>query len=91
MDDWIEVVYARPEIQSIKCLPYRAGMRIIDAIEQSGILAEFPEIDLAANPVGVFGRRQPLSCPLRPGDRVEIYRPLRVNPREARRHRAVGG
>lgn len=88
MDDTVTVVYARPEVQRLKCLTYRPGMRIIDAIEQSGILAEFPEINLAVNPVGIFGKRYPLDRLLRPGDRVEIYRPLAIDPKEARRLRA---
>ncbi len=82
------VVYARPEVQRLKYLPYRPGMRVIDAIEQSGILTEFAEIDLAHNPVGIFGRRCSLERPLHPGDRVEIYRPLAIDPKEARRRRA---
>jgi len=82
------VVYARPEVQRLEYLPYRPGMRVIDAIEQSGILAEFVEIDLARNPVGIFGRRCSLERPLHPGDRVEIYRPLTIDPKEARRRRA---
>ncbi len=82
------VVYARPEVQRLKSLPYRPGMRVIDAIEQSGILAEFAEIDLSRNPVGIFGRRCSLERPLYPGDRVEIYRPLAIDPKEARRRRA---
>lgn len=88
MDDTVMVVYARPEVQRLKYLPYRPGMRVIDAIEQSGILAEFAEIDLARNPVGIFGRRCSLERPLHPGDRVEIYRPLAIDPKEARRRRA---
>lgn len=62
-----------------------------DAIEASGILERFPEIDLDRQPVGVFGRHCRLQDPLRDGDRVEIYRPLIADPKEMRRRRARGG
>ncbi len=59
------------------------------AIRESGMLREFPEIDLARNAVGVFGERVALDSPLRDGDRVEIYRPLALDPKQARRRRAL--
>lgn len=62
-----------------------------DAIEASGIMQRFPEIDLDRQPVGVFGRHRRLEDPLRDGDRVEIYRPLIADPKEMRRRRARGG
>ena len=50
------------------------------AIERSGILKQFPHIDLAAQKVGVFGRLVKLEAALKPGDRIEIYRPITADP-----------
>ena len=58
------------------------------AIEQSGILDVYPDIDLEKNKVGVFGKARAPDEPARPGDRIEIYRPLFLDPKEARRRRA---
>ncbi len=56
----------------------------------SGLVEEFPEIDLERAPLGVFGRSCADDTVLRAGDRVEIYRPLQIDPKEARRRRARG-
>ncbi|MCF6355699.1 MAG: RnfH family protein [Candidatus Polarisedimenticolaceae bacterium] len=84
----IEVAYARPEQQLIIELPDALDMTVQQAIEASGILQQFPEIDLAVNKVGIFGKTAPLDAVLAAGDRVEIYRPLVADPKEARRRRA---
>lgn len=63
---------------------------VIDAIRASGFLDRFAEIDLAVQSVGVWGRPTSLDAGLRPNDRIEIYRPLAVNPKEARRQRVAG-
>jgi putative ubiquitin-RnfH superfamily antitoxin RatB of RatAB toxin-antitoxin module len=60
----------------------------VDAIRASGILERFPEIDIEGSTLGVWGRACGLQTPLRAGDRVEIYRPLTMDPNEARRLRA---
>jgi len=65
------------------------GTTLEEAIRRSGLLSLCPEIDLAANAVGVFGKRRPLSYLLSPDDRVEIYRPLCMDPKEARRRRGA--
>lgn len=67
-----------------------AGARVRDAIAASGLLNEFPEIDLNANAPGLWGRKTTLDHPLRERDRVELYRPLRVDPKLARRERFKG-
>ena len=59
-----------------------------EAIERSGLAAEFPDLVVDPRAVGIFGRKVPLDHVLQPGDRVEIYRPLIADPREARRQRA---
>lgn len=87
MADWVEVVYALPEIQVVRRLPWRERMTVAEAIEACGLTGRFPEIDLARQPVGVFGRLCGLDRVLKAGERVEIYRPLRCDPREARRLR----
>jgi putative ubiquitin-RnfH superfamily antitoxin RatB of RatAB toxin-antitoxin module len=87
----VEVAYARPDEQVILTVPLGAGACIQDAIEASGILARFPEIDLAQNAVGVFGKVKRLDTPLQTGDRVEIYRPLLADPKEVRRRLAAEG
>lgn len=84
----VEVVYALPERQAVYRLAMEEGATVRMAIEASGVLQAFPEIDLARNRVGVYARLVTLDTPLRDGDRVEIYRSLRVDPKEARRMRA---
>lgn len=84
----VEVVYALPGDQRryAVTLPQSATLR--DAIEASGVLRDFPEIDLALQRVGVFGHLADLERVLAGGERVEIYRPLAADPKEARRRRA---
>lgn len=84
----VEVVYALPERQSVRQVALSAEATVRDAIEQSGLLALHPEIDLAQTAVGIHGRRTTLDAPLRERDRVELYRPLTADPKEARRRRA---
>ncbi|HLD16601.1 MAG TPA: RnfH family protein [Coxiellaceae bacterium] len=84
----VTVVYAS-EIQQKQIeleVPFRCLLR--HAIERSGILKAFPEINLSINKVGIFGRLQSLETLLEPGDRVEIYRPLKMDPKELRRLKA---
>jgi len=64
------------------------GATVRQAIERSGVLAEFPEIDLGRSRVGIYGKLVALDSPLAEGDRVEILRPLAVEPTAARRGRA---
>jgi hypothetical protein len=87
----VEVAYARPDEQVILALQVAHGSTIEDAIRRSGVLERFPEIDLATNKVGVFGKVGKLDQPLVAGDRVEIYRPLIADPKEARKQRAAEG
>jgi len=85
----VEVAYARPDEQAILPVTAREGLTVREAIEHSGILRRFPEIDLAINRVGVFGKLAPLDQVLEPGERVEIYRPLIADPKTARKKRAA--
>jgi putative ubiquitin-RnfH superfamily antitoxin RatB of RatAB toxin-antitoxin module len=61
------------------------------AIEKSGILAMFPHIDLESQKVGIFGRLVKIDAALRPGDRVEIYRPIVCDPQTVPRRDGFGG
>ena len=85
----VEVAYALPHRQVIISLQVTCGTTALAAIEQSGILQQFPEISLAASKIGVFGKIIPKETVLNFMDRVEIYRPLIANPKEARRLRAA--
>jgi len=92
-DEWyeVEVSYARPDEQVIVPLKIAPGTTLEQAVVQSGILDRFSEIDLAKNKLGVFGKLAKKDVPLKPGDRVEIYRPLIADPKEARKKRAAEG
>jgi putative ubiquitin-RnfH superfamily antitoxin RatB of RatAB toxin-antitoxin module len=83
----IEVVYALRERQVLTLIEVEEGASVREAIEGSGILRQFPEIELTPGRVGVFGKVVDPDSQLRDGDRVEIYRPLEADPKEARRRR----
>lgn len=85
----VEVAYAEPERQWLRALTVAPGTTVGQAIEASGVLAAFPVIDLARNRVGIFGALARLEDRVAEGDRVEIYRPLVADPKEARRRRAA--
>lgn len=89
LENKIEVVYASELRQRVACVDLEPGMQVEEAIQQSGLLAEFPEIDITRNAVGIFGQRVALTHVLKAGDRVEIYRFLSSTPQEARRHRIL--
>jgi putative ubiquitin-RnfH superfamily antitoxin RatB of RatAB toxin-antitoxin module len=87
----VEVAYALPDRQVILALDVAVDASIEEVIRASGILVQFPGIDLASNKVGVFGKLGKLTDTLQPGDRVEIYRPLIADPKEVRKKRAAAG
>ncbi len=84
----VEVVFASPGRQIVRRLQMDAGKTVAQAITESGILAEFPEIDLSRNRVGIYGKLVTLERVLGDHERVEILRPLIADPKEARRTRA---
>lgn len=88
-DICVEVVYAKPESQRLLTVVVPAGCTAIEAIRLSGLIEQFPALNLPQAALGIFGRRVPPSTVLKAGDRVEIYRPLVANPKAARRRRAV--
>ena len=83
----VEIVYALPAYQVLLALEVTPGTTVRQAIEQSGIRQRFPDIDPVRGKVGIFGRLVTADTVLREGDRVEIYRPLISDPRDARRQR----
>lgn len=84
----VSVAYCSPR-HSLECaLSVAAGTTVINAIQQSGILQTFPEIDLTQQKVGIFSAICSLDTVLAAGDRVEIYRPLQQDPMTARRNRS---
>lgn len=87
----IEVAYALPHKQTLLSLDVLEGTTVECAIQQSGVLAQYPEIQLATNKVGIFSKPVPLNTVLRDRDRIEIYRPLIADPKEIRRQRANAG
>jgi putative ubiquitin-RnfH superfamily antitoxin RatB of RatAB toxin-antitoxin module len=87
----VEVAYGKEAEQALLAVEGDQGLTVKEAIERSGILRRFPEIDLAANKVGVFGKLTKLDQALQNGDRVEIYRPLIADPKEQRKKRAAEG
>jgi putative ubiquitin-RnfH superfamily antitoxin RatB of RatAB toxin-antitoxin module len=84
----VEVAFATAARQIVLALQVSRDATVEQAIRQSGILREFPQIDLSVHPVGIFGERVELNAPVAPGDRIEIYRPLSADPKQARRRRA---
>ncbi len=87
----VEVAYALPNQQLIIPVQVSAETNAETAIQASGILTKFPEIDLNVNQIGIFGKLTKLDTPLRHLDRVEIYRPLIADPKEVRKQRAADG
>ncbi len=85
----VEVVYASPQQQTLIPLQVPAGTTLGQALVLSGIVQQHPEIDLATQPVGVFGELATRERVLREGERVEIYRALLADPKQARRRRAA--
>jgi putative ubiquitin-RnfH superfamily antitoxin RatB of RatAB toxin-antitoxin module len=88
---YIEVAYAKAERQKLIRLKLAAGSTIQQAIEASGLLQRYPEIELAKAKVGIYGKLSRLDTQLRERDRVEIYRPLIADPKEVRKQRAAEG
>jgi len=86
-----EVAYGRMDEQALLAVESDRALTAEQVIRRSGILERFPEIDLASNKIGIFGKAAKLDALLSEGDRVEIYRPLIADPKEARKKRAAEG
>jgi putative ubiquitin-RnfH superfamily antitoxin RatB of RatAB toxin-antitoxin module len=84
----VTVVYCAPGREDISAVTLAPGATVGDAIAAAGVLGRCPEIAAASPDVGVWGRSRALAEVVEDGDRVEIYRPLTIDPKEARRVRA---
>ncbi|MEY4211210.1 MAG: hypothetical protein RLZ92_1591 [Pseudomonadota bacterium] len=84
----VEVAYATANLQTVLTLTVSSESTVEQAIIESGVLQQWPEIDLQKNKVGIFGQLCELDKVLNAGDRVEIYRPLQQDPMAARRQKA---
>ena len=87
----IEVVYALPDKQTLLECSVPSGTTVMEAIHLSNMLEKHPEIDLAVNKLGIFGKLTKADAVLRDKDRIEVYRPLLADPKEVRRRRAEEG
>lgn len=86
----VEVAFARPDRQEIIPVTVPEGTTAVEAVKLSGIVDIFPEIDPDSIDMGIFGKviKKPAEHALREGDRVELYRPLKIDPKQARLNRA---
>ena len=85
----VVVCYATPTREFLRALDVAPGTTIGQAIEASGVLAAFPDINLVTQPVGIYAKKKTLDTVLRERDRIEIYRPLVADPKDSRRKRAA--
>lgn len=85
---FVEVAFAENQQQKIIPLSAPFASCIAEVIRLSGILSDFPHIDLRKNKVGIFGKLRTLDSQVEHGDRIEIYRPLTADPKKIRRNRA---
>lgn len=84
----VTVVYCAPGCEDVSEVTLPAGATVGEAIGAAGVLERRPEIAATSPAVGIWGRSCALTQPVEDGDRVEIYRPLTIDPKEARRVRA---
>lgn len=83
----IGVAYATSKEQAWLDINVLQGASIQEAIELSGILKKFPEIDLKSQKVGIYGEIKELATIVEEGDRVEIYRPIKIDPETVEHHK----
>ncbi|WP_440615499.1 RnfH family protein [Cysteiniphilum sp. 6C5] len=84
----VEVVYANPQEQKLYQIECDENSFVQDLITQSGVLSDFPEIDLTTQSIGIYSEIVTLDHIVKPDDRIEIYRELTIDPKDARRIRA---
>jgi len=84
----VEVIYALPDQQDVCVIEVSEGSTVQQAVEQSGLLPRYPELSESSLMLGIFGRKVESTVCLSAGDRVEIYRPLIIDPKKARMIRA---
>lgn len=84
----VQVIYPLPSEQITFTVSVEQGSNAQQAIEASGILVKYPEIELKKNKLGVYSRLIKLDTVVEDGERIEIYRPLIADPKEMRKRRA---
>lgn len=84
----VELAYADPEREVLIGFEARPGSSVLDCVECSGLFDLAPELRDAGPGFAIFGRRVESAAPVSEGDRIEVLRPLRIDPKEARRLRA---
>ena len=87
----VEVVYAEPGKQVLRQIQVAPGTTAREAVRIAQLQKEFPEFRLGNSAIAIWGRRVAAEQVLRQGDRVEILRPLQIDPRDARRELAEAG
>lgn len=87
----VEVVYPLSDKQEVFAVRVPAGATVRQAIEASGVLGKYPEIDLSKNKLGIYAKLTKPDAAVRDRDRVEIYRPLIADPKAVRKQRAAEG
>ena len=87
----IEVAYAAPERQAVVTFDLEEGATLSAALQAAACHEDFAGLGVESMPAGIYGAPAPRSQVLREGDRVELYRPLVLDPKEARRQRAQLG
>ena len=85
----VEVAFATSDSEFLKTVEVPAGANAMDALEASGFFQQFPEYAELPEGIGIFGKLVKPDTVLKEGDRVEVYRPLQVDPKESRRRRAA--
>ena len=86
----VKVALAWPDRQQVYALKLPPGSHLMHAIEASGVRRDFPGVPIDPDRLGIFAQLVPPDTRLQDGDRVEIYRPLQIDPKDARRRRVAG-
>ena len=87
----VEIVFASPVRQLLRSVLVTSGDKVADVVARSGLREAFPEYEIDGLALGIWGREVERNQPVKEGDRIEIYRPLELDPREARRQLALSG
>lgn len=83
----VTLVYVSPELTFELNFPWSVGLSVTNLLQQVGLAERWPEVNWSSLTVGIWHKVVPLDTPLKAGDRVELYRPLQIDPKDARRLR----
>jgi len=87
----VEIVFALPDRQLLETVLVTAGETVLDVVAKSGLREAFPEYEIDGLAIGIWGRAAQRDQVVKEDDRIEVYRPLQLDPREARRQLALSG